>query len=215
MVSSNRTGKFTCHALCVLVLGAAFAPGLALAQAGRPPAEVEVVNTPDVNVVNTPGVNVANTPSVEVTNSPTVQLGANARIRDRDNPALQPVQFSCEVTLINLDQIGDQLCGEAPPGKRLVIEYIHAVARVPSGQRPNLRIGVSNEDLTGAISSLEYQFYFDECGPISGDTCHIIRQNVRLYHTQFNVLIRFNRTSPFTGEAHVAVYFSGYLVDNV
>lgn len=177
------------------------------------PKEVEVINTPDVNVVNTPNVSVTNTPSVEVTNSPTVQLAPNAQIRDRDNPALQPVMFTCRVELLDSDQIGDTLCGEAPSGKTLVIEYIHAQARVPTGQRPYLRVDVSSLDLLRNDLSLEYEFDFEEVRPVLSDTLHTIRQNIRLYHTRFNVVIRFGRTNPWTGVATVDVHFTGYLVD--
>jgi hypothetical protein len=192
-------------------------PGVAHAQAGRPPTEVEVTNTPDVNVVNTPNVNVANTPSVEVTNSPTVELAPGAAVRDRDNPALQPVQFSCEITLLDLDQIDSTSCGTLPSGKRLIIEYISAEAFVPTGQRPIMRVNVTNMDpFTTALSSIEYHFYFQDCGPVApSSNCYNLSELVRLYHTQvgFNVVLTFNRTGPFTGGASLTANFSGYLVD--
>jgi hypothetical protein len=64
----------------LLVLGviAALNPSTSLGRqgqpAGRPPSDVNVVNTPTVNVAGTPSVNVANTPTVNVASLPAVQV---------------------------------------------------------------------------------------------------------------------------------------------
>ena len=190
------------------------------AQGSRPPSEVEVVNTPDVNVVNTPTVNIGNSPSVEISNTPSVEIGntptvnlsASASVRDRDNPALQPVQFSCTVLLNDGAQIAGATCVDGLldlAGRTLVIENINA--HVSSTDRPELRVSVVNRDFHNAITGIERRYYFQQCSP--GSSCYWLDQQVRLYHTIQNIVVTFARTPPATGAVEWTAHFSGYLVD--
>lgn len=215
MKDSNPEHSFLRYVLATALVGFIVAN---LAHAAPPARDVNVVNTPDVNVVNTPDVNVANTPDVNIANTPTVdvnslpavQLAPGVTFRDRDNPALQPIQFTCEVFLDDTVQISDTTCinESSLTGKTLVIEYINAVVAVPTGQRPEMRVSVTNEDADGAISSQAYRYRFEDCGPVGGNTCHWLDREVRLYHSRFNIVVTFTRSSPWTGAVTLSARFS-------
>jgi hypothetical protein len=195
----------------VLVANAAWA------QPGPPPSDVEIVNTPDVNVVNTPDVHVTNTPSVDVTSLPAVTIAPGATFRDRDNPAIQPLQFTCEIYLADGDQIEDVTCVDQASltGKTLVIEYINATVGLPTGQNPEMRLRVTSPNQFGSPTAIERRYQFEECGLFSPtNACFWLDQRVRLYHTDFNLIVTFGRSTPHSGDVTFQAHFSGYLVDN-
>ncbi len=210
-------------ALLSFALWVLAAPAWAQPGGGPPgisPSEVEVVNTPSVEVVNTPSVEVTNTPSVEVVNvpevevvnSPSVDLLPGAEVRDRDNPALQPTHFRCEIELPDLDQNGDAVCGDPlPAGRRLVVEYISV--RIVSPQWPTAIISIANLDPSGSPRGIEWNIPVEDCGPLAPATnCWQGAGPVRLYHTTQNMVLRFQRRGPFTGTARITADFSGHYV---
>src|SRR5215210_5150461 len=119
-------------------------------------SQVGGVATKDVNVVNTPTVNVGNTPTVNaqqsgawnvgITGTPTVNLANNSvqvsnpatnpvPVRDVDEEARQPFQELRLVEFGETDNNADTLFNPIPPGKRLVIEHVSAIASLPPGQK--------------------------------------------------------------------------------
>lgn len=180
---------------------------------GLGPDEVEVVNEPTVNIGNTPSVEIVNIPEVEVVNTPEVDLAPRAEVRDADQAARQPVQFGCELSLADLEQVTSDTCGDPlPPGKRLVIEYYSL--RLLSPQRPEVRFTVTGEDPSGSPRGLDFNLPVVDCGVVApASNCWEGSGLVRLYHTRFNMLLFLSRRGPFTGTAQVLAKFSGYYVD--
>lgn len=84
-------------------------------QTAKPPADVNVVNTPNVNVVNTPTVNVGNT------------MANPLPVHIVDNPARQP--FTETLVTPNKPSF------TVPAGKRLVIEFVSGDGFITSGQK--------------------------------------------------------------------------------
>ncbi len=58
---------------------------------GKPPQDVNVINTPDVNVANTPDVNVANTPDVNVASMPDVNVASMPDVNVANTPNVNVV----------------------------------------------------------------------------------------------------------------------------
>ena len=142
-------------------------------------------------------------------NPVSVRVRPSVPIWDRDNPALQPVQFSCVVTVLDSDPFEDTNCGGLPFGKRLVIEYINARAFVPLGQRPDMRLRISGTDLLSANSSLGYNLPLTGCGDIGARTCHFFDYPVKKvpHRLRYQFPIEsFNRNRPYSqrrgGDSH-------------
>jgi hypothetical protein len=98
--------------------------GPSVAQGGRPPSDVNVVNTPDVKVVNTPNVNVASLPAVQIGNGAANAVPVEVTNLPGEQAASEPMTFNANF-LIEAPYSGNQVdIYTVPAGKRLVIEFL-------------------------------------------------------------------------------------------
>ena len=157
------------------------------------PVPGTVQNSIPVTVQNpTTAVTIQNTPSV----------------KSADNPAFQP--FSA-VNSKTSGLPGDHISFDVPTGKRLVIEYVSAQARLPNGQNAIFSVIVFNSDSTFSSFRLPRAA---EGTDESGDAIFTVGQSLRLYSSARteSVEVVFERNNS-AGQMLLEASISGYLVD--
>jgi hypothetical protein len=205
----------------------AFAPVASYGQTARPPADVNVVNTPNVKVANTSAdpvptlaqgtTTVAGTVQAQqsgswdvgITGTPTFQVGnvANNPVlgRDVDNPARQPFT----------NVVSDNHSFTVPPGKRLVIEYVSGGGFISTGQK-FLEVGfLFTALIDGDRAGVQHHFVPVFTGTQNTGTnlfdIYAVSQQTRIYVEPGGLVEGFlEKTS---GVAGVSFTVSGYLVD--
>jgi hypothetical protein len=214
-------------ALGILFTLFVFAPSAGYGQSARPPADVNVVNTPNVKVANTSAdpvptlaqgtTTVAGTVQAQqsgswdvgITGTPTFQVGnvANNPVpgRDVDNPARQP--FTKVVT--------DSNSFAVPSGKRLVIEYVSGGGFISTGQK-FLEVGflftaLIDGDRAGVQHHFVPVFTGTQNTGMNQFDVYAVSQQTRIYVEPGGLVQGFlEKTS---GVAGVSFTVSGYLVD--
>ena len=180
-------------------------------------AAVAVVNTPNVNVANTPTVNaqqsgawnvgINGTPTVNLNNSPTMPLFN----RDVENPARQPFQMLCGVTIGNtgFNNFGNCTLTTVPNGKELVIQTVSGLANFPTGVKPSL-IQV-NTDVGGNHG--DYAFLASFSGTDFGRDQYEFIQPVNFYAGANTTVTGSMNITPHANDGFMFLTISGYLVD--
>lgn len=190
----------------VLALLAGLLSQVAIGQ-GKPPQDVNVINTPDVNVANTPDVNVATMPDVNVANTLDVNVLSMPEITIATD-VRSPYQITVFQQTWTTNSVN--IIVEVPSGNRMVIEHISASASMhPLVELGNFTIHpiVNNFSATHIFSLPETSPGFTGSNTYSGG------QSVRLYTDQ-SFLARFTKVSVGgaldLGSASITV--SGYLI---
>jgi hypothetical protein len=214
--------------LSLLIGAIAFAtPRATQGQGGtpKPPADVNVVNTPTVNVGNTPSVNIANSPTVNLASGASVginPLSNTVRLHNTTasplpvfdaNDGRQPFQSSAS-SIQEGTNVSMVTVATVPAGKRLVIEFVSATGQLPPGQHVAAWQITTIAPPTGGAT---HDLLVNEQPPfVNGDALFRTSQQVRLYansgSTVGDVRVGFSRSSSVgIGQFHVTI--SGYLVD--
>ena len=217
-VKNFRNYLFAALGFMILV-GSLALSGSPASQAAPPDKDVVVVNTSahpvPVQVQGTPNVNIANMPAVGIDASRnTVQVGNTTSspvlVRDVDNPARQPFQAIVSATLNPSVAAFVQNVAIVPVGKRLVIEFVSAIADVPADQK--VVISVFNQDKF-ASRGVSHSFPVTPQGTFSGIDRLVASESARMYaepEDSVNFVVSRNSAA---GTANCFFSISGYLVD--
>ena len=166
------------------------------------------VKFPDASVQTTAGLTTVTTNSTLTGNGTTASpLGVTSplTIRDKDNPALQPVQFSG----VQIGGASSTTILTVPAGKRLVIETVSGNMNILNGQKfLALSVGTTGG---GSASQLSHYFTPIFTGTQGSFDFYSFNHSVRIYaDPQTNVVLSRNTTS---SNVSVSVTISGYYVD--
>ena len=218
-VKNFRNHLFAALGFMILAGSLAFS-GSHASQAAPADKDVVVVNTSanpvPVQVQGTPNVNIAKMPTIGIdTSRNTVQVGNTTAspvlVRDVDNPARQPFQAGVNVTLNQPTAAFVQTVAIVPAGKRLVIEYVSAIADVPVDQKVVISVLCQNLSASRAVSHV---FPVTPQGTFPGPIDRLVAsESTRIYvEPEDSVNFIVNRNSA-AGTANCLFSISGYLVD--
>jgi hypothetical protein len=157
-------------------------------QSTKPVADVKVVNTPTVTVGNTAA-------------NPVLTRDANER-------AITPFETELGASFLNGAQFSEEMDIAVPAGKRLVIEFMSAQVRIPTGQF------VTGEFATtvGGLSAVHYLAMTPQ-GKFGGGDIFALSQPMEV-SADPNTPVRIHMfRSDVTGQGFVQLSVSGYLVD--
>ena len=206
----------------VLALFAGLLSQVAIGQ-GKPPQDVNVINTPDVNVATMPDVNVATMPNVNVATMPDVNVATMpdvnvANTLDVNVLSMPEITIATDVRSpyqITVHQPtwttqSVNIIVEVPSGNRMVIEHISATAFM------HPQVELSSFTIHPIVNnfSATHIFSLPETAPgFTGSNTYSGGQSVRLYTDQ-SFLVRFTKVSVGgaldLGSASITV--SGYLI---
>ena len=206
----------------VLALFAGLLSQVAIGQ-GKPPQDVNVINTPDVNVATMPDVNVATMPDVNVATMPDVNVATMpdvnvANTLDVNVLSLPEITIATDVrspyqiTVIQETWTTNSvnITVEVPSGNRMVIEHISATAFM------HPQVELVSFTISPVVNSFiaTHVFSLPETSPgFTGSNTYSGGQSVRLYTDQ-SFLARFTKVSVGgsldLGTAVITV--SGYLI---
>ena len=155
--------------------------------------------------------------NVNVVNTPTVNIGGTSAplpVKDADNPARQPFHYEASFQIANFN-VANAATVPVPPGKRLVIEQVSALATVPaaSGEVPSIEVtAVGGGAEARSFVPMTYvgrHAFGDEAAATAG---------LRMYADPgSSVILKVDRSLDITGNntGTVSVFISatGYLVN--
>jgi hypothetical protein len=189
----------------------------------KPPADVNVVNTPSVNIVNTPTVQLAGTSTVQVSGTTNVDVqndsSAPVIVQDVSTPKRTPFQanaiFPAQPFANGQTETGSIT---VPAGKRLVIEHVSARAVIDFGDATPFFYFTISTTVAGVTvehsmaTPQPFTFQCSNCS-IGTNSVHAVSQEMKLYADPGSTITAtVLATSPRAGTTlNFAV--SGYLED--
>ena len=162
----------------------------------------------------TGAVSISNTPTVNLGPSSTVQLAYTPSnplpVRDAD-PARQPFQNSASATQDEGTNGSTITIATVPAGKRLVIEFLSAVAQMPPGQH---LVVCQINTIAPPFGGLTHELLINEQPAfVNGDALFRASQQVRLYANPGSQVRALMTRDSSAGQALFLATLSGYLVD--
>jgi hypothetical protein len=176
---------------------------------------VNVANTPNVNVANTPNVNLAAGAQVGINPSAntvrlTNTLTSPLPVRDVDF-GRQPFQDSASDTQQPGTNASTITIATVPAGKRLVIEFLSALAQMPAGQS---LVGCQINTIAPPFGGVTHELLINEQPAfVNGDALWRASQHLRLYADPGSSVRMLVTRDSSAGQALFLATVSGYLVD--